>query len=764
MADDFDDLLKAIDAAEENAYGSDTDSQLASERSAAIDAFLGRNTLPAPDGRSQVVDRTVYETVQWIMPSLTSIFANGDDVVELPPLGPDDEPASKQEAAYLNFIVLQKNNWYQTFTTAAKDALITKAGYLYVCREKRTQVEVEKYERQSADGLALIVTDGAEVVNLNEYPDPDAQPQVDPATGMPMPPPMLYDVEIRRTKDEQVYRIKALPPERVKVSENCQTVQVRESDYFEYFDFITISELRSMGYDVPDDIGDDGDADSDTEEDGARDIYGESRTGEGEVEPSMRRVKVRWVWIRHDYDQDGIAEMQYVVVVGRKVLYREEINGVPVGVLCADPLPHRHVGLSIADVTADIQSIKTAILRQGLDNLYLTNNMRMAADPSMVNLDDLLSSRPGGVIRMKGGVFGQHLAPIQVPFVFPQAMEAFGFMEQVNEGRTGVNRYFQGTDQNALNRTASGVAQLTTMAAQRVQQIARNFANGIESVFAVLHELVLKGGHQTDVIKLRGQWVQVDPSTWRKRTDFRISVGYASGNKDAMVQKLMMIANFQKEAIMGGLPIVNARNVYETAIELTKVSDFAAPERFWQDPEQAPPPGPPRPDPTALATEQLKAQTQVQTKAAELETEKQTTAAKIDLEKYKADLDAQTRLTIEQFKAQQQREVEQFRAEHSVGMEQFKGTQAMQIERARAAAKNEPAVEMGQQVQALAQNLESAIDSLRDALQTVLTARRTIRRGPDGKAEGVDVVTPDGQVIASQSVVRGPDGRAVGTA
>jgi hypothetical protein len=89
-------LLNAIDAAEADSYGSDSDGDLSSERAAAVDRYLGKNVMPAPDGRSQVVDRSVYETIQWIKPSLCRIFANGDDVVELPPVGPEDEPGAKQ--------------------------------------------------------------------------------------------------------------------------------------------------------------------------------------------------------------------------------------------------------------------------------------------------------------------------------------------------------------------------------------------------------------------------------------------------------------------------------------------------------------------------------------------------------------------------------------------------------------------------------------------------------------------------------------------
>src|SRR5688572_1816398 len=96
---DADRLLNAIDAEEEQAYGSDNEGDLANDRARNIDRYLGKNVLPAPDGRSQVRDRSVYETIQWMQPSLSRIF-NGDAVVELPPIGPEDMEGAKQETEY----------------------------------------------------------------------------------------------------------------------------------------------------------------------------------------------------------------------------------------------------------------------------------------------------------------------------------------------------------------------------------------------------------------------------------------------------------------------------------------------------------------------------------------------------------------------------------------------------------------------------------------------------------------------------------------
>lgn len=792
--DDFSKLIGAIDAAESNSYGSGSDGDLANDRAAAIDYYLGRNVEPAPDGRSQVVDRAVYETIQWMLPSLSRIFASGDDVVQLPPVGPEDEQAAEQEGQYLNYVVMQKNNWFDLFNTAAKDALLNKAGYLYPYKEKVRQVEVEKYERQRQEGVALIMQDKPEIVSFKEYPDPEGEPTpvIDPQTQQPVmgpdgqpqmqPPAMLYDLEIRRTREEVKYCILSLPPERCKISKNTKEVQLRDCDYFEYWDIQSISQLRQDGYEIEDDIA--GDENSDSPEDDSRDQYGQTDWSDSRADASMRQVKVRWIWIRYDADEDGIAEMQYCVRVGSKILYREECNRIPVAVLCADPLPHRHIGLCPADTVIDIQRVKTVILRQGLDNLYLSNNPRTFASTN-INLDDLLVSRPGGVVRGKqGAIFGQDIAPLAVPFVFPQAMEGLEYMDQVRENRTGTNRYFTGIDQNALNKTATGVQQLTTMAAQRVEQIARHFANGIEELFSILHEVILKSGHQNEVVKLRGKWVPVNPAEWRRRTDFKISVGYAAGNKDAMVNRLMLIAQMQEKALAGGLPIANAQNAYETAIELTKASDFATPERFWTDPATAPPPGPPQPDVTIMAAEQLKADTSLKTKGAELETEKATTSAKLDLEKYKADLASQTQLQIKGIELAHQQEMKTKEMEHAGDLEDQRAFNEYQmadvhtekdgvlkdlIEEKKMLKLKEfkGLLEQQQATQdALGQIMEvlSGIAQEQQRQGQIINGQRRVVRGKDGKAAGVEVVSPEGEVIAAQRVHRGQDGKILGSA
>jgi hypothetical protein len=787
---DNDLLIAAIDAAEQSSYSSDGDTQLSSDRAYAIDLYNGKNLEPAPDGRSQVIDRSVFETVQWILPSLCRIFANGDDVVELPPVGPEDEEGAKQESQYLNHVILQKNNWFETFITWATDAMLTKNGYCMAYSEERQNVELEQYKRQTEQGVALLMSDKDVNVSVDQqYPDPDhvepppqpaidpmtGQPQIDPMTGQPamMPPqpaPMLFDVTVTRTQPERKVCVRVLPPERCKISYRTPTFRInRECPYFEYYDYKTLSDLRADGFDVPETIPDDWQIDE--EEDLARDQYDEQswRNDSKEPDESMRRHRVRMIWLKHDANQDGIAEMMYVVRIGRHVLHAEQVSRIPVASIAAIPNAHRHIATSIADIVSDIQRIKTAILRQGLDNLYLANNPRTFITDK-VNLDDALVSRPGGIVRGESGaVYGQDIAPLVMPFVFPQAMEGLEYMDQVRENRTGTNRYFTGIDQNAMNKTATGIQQLSSMAAQRVEQIARIMACGVEDLFSIVHELILKGGHKSEVVKLSNKWVQVDPASWKKRTDFRISVGYAAGNKDSQVQKLMFLANMQGEAMMKGLPIVTPDNMYETAIELTKASDFSAPQRFWTNPKDVPPPGPPQPDPTVMAAEQLKSQTTLQ----KTQVEAQIKDKELQLKKYEIDTKAQVELVKTDAQFEHAEKIEGARQHHEGNLEQFRASKSSEADDKKLFAdaemkkiKERQDTEKKQLTDkaSRADAVEKQFTELAQAFQTMQNAPRRVKRGKDGKAEAIEIIGEDGAVLVSKKVVRGKDGRIEGVA
>jgi hypothetical protein len=746
-------LIAAIDDSDERSYGSDLSNLtagLSAERAINIDLYLGKNLEPAPQGQSNVIDRTVFETIQWILPSLCRIFANGDDVVTLLPDGPQDEAQAKQETAYLNWFVTQKHPWYELFLEWATDALLTKNAYFLVYKDNRRTTEIEQYTDQTTAGVSYLLQDAScTLIDASSHPAPDlppepvmgtgGQPIID-ANGQPMTrPAMLYDCTIRRASDTKDLCIRVLPPERVKIDQRAFSWRLDDRcNYFEYWEETTLTELREQGFDVPDDAADD--PEIYTQEDYARDQYGERRLERYKPsDPSLRRVKARMIWIRCDYDGDGMAELLYVVRLGRRILHKEEVSRFPVASGVATPLPHRHIGTCPADETSDIQRIKTAILRQGLDNLYLANNPQKVMDESKVNIDDVLISITGGVIRATDI---NAIRYEQAPFIFPQAIEGLDYMDTVRQNRTGVSSAFSGVDPKDLVNVAPGaVNQVSTMSAERVIQIARTMACAIEDLFSIIHEQVLKMGHKRETVQLAGQWVEVDPGSWKKRNAFKICVAFASGNKDAQIGRLMMMLQKQTEALEMKLPVVTPENYYNTLVELTKAADFASPERFWTDPSKVPPP-PPQPPPEIMKA-QMEIQSREKVKAAELvqqEVESQRQAA---VTMYGIDAKAGTDIIEKHIDHGHEFEIEHVRARNEGILD----------------AGKVPSPDGGLHIPEA--GLHDVMGKL-DRTAAIASGRKVLRHGPNGEVQGVDVLDHTGATLMSRKVVKDASGRITG--
>jgi hypothetical protein len=663
-------IIAQIEAQENIAYGVN-DSALSNDRAEAIDYYLGQPFGNEEEGRSQVVSYDVQDTIESALPQLLKVFVAGDKVVQFDPKGPEDQEAAEQETDYINHVVMEQNEGFKIFYVWFKDALLSKNGYVKVYAEEKEEEEEYEYKGLTDAQLQMLASDEeTEVLEHTAYPDPsvnmDAMYQqammngVDPMTIMQ---PMLHDVKLKVTEKETEIHIENVAPENIMVSvevngpnlQDAKFVQHREvmqlADIAESFDK-PLEYIKSVMSDLRDTF---------EEESNARDIYDEEY--DRAIESQEALVKDTYIKL------DG--ERYRVVVLGNTVLYKEKCEYVPFACITPMIMPHRHIGRSYADLTMDIQLIKSTLIRGQLDNMYLANNGRYAIS-DRVNLDDMLTSRPGGIVRVDGDP-GTGIMPLSHP---PLPASSFGmveYMDSMKEKRTGITAYNQGLDSNSLNKTASGVAQIMSAAQQRIELVARTFAEtGVKELFKLVHYLVRTTLTKPDIIRLRNKWVEVDPREWKARKDLSISVGLGAGNKDQQLMHLTSILSMQKEAIQIGL--TSPEKIYNALAKLTQNAGFKNPEEFWTNPANTPEQeGQQKPDPQEtliqgqLAIEQQKAQSDMalsQQKAQsqmmqeqersknDIIIEREKIIAQAELEKFKAQLKAETDLAIAQIKAQ----------------------------------------------------------------------------------------------------------------
>jgi hypothetical protein len=497
----------------------------------------------------------------------------------------------------------------------------------------------------------------------------------------PAPKPVTHDVTVVSTRKLARAKVMGVPPEEFGIERAARTI--KDCNYcFHEVVTKTRGQLKDEGFD--EDMVDaltayNGQSTSNVET-LARDNVEEHLFAGSELNPSGQLVRLTEHYVRMDYRGDGRPCLYMVTTGGDQgdILKKDgkevivPVDVIPFAATTPVPITHRFFGRSLADLVMEIQRQKTALKRGALDNLYLHNNPRVEVSEQNAGpntLDDLLVSRPGGVVRTKtaGGLNWQ-----VVPDITPSTFPMMQYLDAELETRTGLAKQTQGIDANALqNQSATAVAQVFSASQMRIKLIARIMAEGVREIFSLLHHTIRTHGGKEETVRLRNKWVPIDPRAWKSRDDMTINVGLGSGGKAQQFAQTMAIANVQKELVAANKTnLVGDKELYNTASELTKIMGHRNPDLFFKDPDaKGPdgqllnPPPPPPVDPKVQAA-QAKAQADQATAAhkAEIEQQKaQTDAAHqqmkaqadIAIANVKADLDAKIAILDAHLKAVQ---------------------------------------------------------------------------------------------------------------
>lgn len=652
-------LTAMLSAERADALSAENASKLSSERAKAMDYYLGdmAKDMPAPADRSKAVSTDVADVVEGLMPSLMEIFASGEDVVVFEPVGPDDVRAAEQETDYVNHVFMQKNPGFLILYSFIKDALLSKNGVVKVSWEEYEEEEEETFNDVPDDVYALLVSDPSiEVVEHTE--------EVDEATGQ-----TTHDVTLSHKKDYGCARVECVAPENFGISRSAKTIKDAGYCFHE--------ELRSQADIIADDFDEDQvknlptSAEDDTEEALARDTVDDTNsTADSAINDANRQIRVTEHYVRMDYEGNGKVALWRVTTAGEKsaVLMRDgkpavdKINMMPFASMTPIIMTHRFYGRSVADLVMDIQRIKTALQRSLLDNAYMANNQRMEIAESHAGkntIDDLLTNRPGGLVRTKtpGG-----LVPIPNQSIGDFAYPMMEYMDATREWRTGVTRQGQGIDADALqNQTAAAVTKVYSAAQARMRLIARIFAEtGIKDMFHLLHGVIRKHDRQENTVRLRGEWVTIDPRNWKTRNDLTVDVGLGSGSKEAQMAFLDRLLGFQGKAIMAPqMGLVKPENMYNSLKKWVELGGLKNVDLYVQNPANDPDkdkPKPPSPEMQKMQAEQqmqqAKLQMEQQSNAADAQASLQKTQQELELKRYQ--IDAEMQLRREQMTAELQ--------------------------------------------------------------------------------------------------------------
>jgi len=591
-------LMSIIQAEIDDAIGF-IESETVEQRKQALEAYLRQPYGNEVEGKSQIVTGEVAEAIDGALPSLVRIFTGSDNIVVFEPQGPKDEASAKQATDYCNWVFNRDNAGVAILHDWFKDALMQKNGIVKAYWEDKEDITKERYFDLSDDELAMLMSDETmEIVeqDTTEFPiiDPMGQPVIDPM-GMPVMG-ATHNVVVQQKKKSGKVTIENVPPEEFLISKKARTIA--DSPFVAHRQMLTRSDLYAMGFNKKQVEGlQMGDALAYTPERVARYAAGEQPYQTQTDDPSMQEIEVFECYVKTDMNGKGIAALTQVFYASNEILQDEdgkemveEVDYVPFHSICPIPIPHKFFGNSLADRTVDLQLIKTTITRQMLDNLYLTNNARVVAVEGQVNLDDLLTSTAGGVIRAKSQGAVQQLV---VQNVANQAFPMLQYLDTVQSKRTGVSDASQGLDPAILqNVTAAAVASMQQAGAGKIELMARIFAEtGVKSLFQGILHLLCKYQDKARMVRMRGEFVEFDPRTWANQYDVSINVGLGAGNRQEQMAMLSMVLAKQEQLIAQygpANPYVSPAQYRGTLGRMVEIAGFKDSAEFYKaiTPEQ----------------------------------------------------------------------------------------------------------------------------------------------------------------------------------
>ncbi len=675
MAKMDEETLLSFLQAEESEAGDYVWGKLAEDREKAMREYERLPYGDEEDGRSSFVTSDVMDTVEWVRPALLKIFAGGDQAVTFEPTQAQDVAGAEQATEACNYVFFKQNNGFLQLYTAITDALMLRnCAMMWRWKETETsetvklkgvtEMQLLMHLQEAADKQPEIVSAGEPTLMTDEM-------------GLPAE---VRDYEIKTRVKRGRVDIEAFPPEELLVSRNWKTPLLEECPYVCRMMRVTLSELREMGHkDVTADDLTAADRIESSADRNLRETDSEEWLRRDSASTSEDESRIEgWLRIEYvlcDFDGDGISERRMVMRLNDRILSNEECSHVPIATASPILRSHRWDGHSLAELVSDLQRLHTVITRQMLDSLYLATTPRKRVLENgngelMANIDDLLDSRVGGIIRMKSVDAVQEDT---VQWVGGQAFPMLEYVDRVRMNRSGVNYMSSGLDANSINKTAQGARITDGRMQERTELIARVIAETlVKPMFAGVLKLLTENCMEKLAFRLRGEFVAYDPQEWRDQYDMTINVGLGTGNKEQQAMSLGQIEQAQAMAVQGGGMglMITPKNLYNLQAQKVKLAGFQNVDDFWTDPGENMPQKPAAPNP-----EQIKAEAQAQAKQIEMQADQHKFQAQAHLDEQaaqrqmafdaeqkaldrqleleKARIDAEVRLTIAQMSRQQ---------------------------------------------------------------------------------------------------------------
>lgn len=510
-----------------------------------------KNRFPILSKTSDLVSTDVADTIEWALPSLMKVFTGSDEVITIAGVTEEDDTKAETMQELLVYQLQRQNKFFPILYNWMKDALITGMGIIK-CYWERTEGYTTEQTTLNNEALQALQQTGVPIVSI-EGPD-------------------IYGDFV--VTYQSPYYVKNAPKiENILVSDfiySSDAKSLEEANFVAQKRKVTMSYLREREaqgvYANIDEIKTEDFRQSKIEspiEQVIGDKYNDLTFNE--EDKARLEVVIYECYTKMDINGDGILEDMIITICGDTIIRIEQnyMGRHPFFTISPTKDPHRiWVKRSYAELIGELQDLKVALTRQIMHNVALNNDPKMLLAEDAINIDDYIQGRK--VIRMKSGHSLNEVAmPMPVHPLSPQTFQFLEYIEGQKENRTGITRYNQGLDANSLNKTATGISAILGQSSQRLELIARMFAEtGIYELFRFMVSLNQKFIDQNTVIRLTNKSLKINPEDLTGNFDLVVNAGISIATKESTIMATQTLLTALMQANAGGYMVSTPENIY----------------------------------------------------------------------------------------------------------------------------------------------------------------------------------------------------------
>lgn len=532
---------------ERNLDASDTynESLIGPQRDRAWRYYYGEPLGNEIKGRSHHVSLDVFDAVESTKALLLDTFTADRNVCRFTPQTPMDIDKARQATAWVNYLFYRQNDGYKILHDTVHDGLVAKLGVVKRWWDKRHVYIEEEFENIPPEQFVMLASQPD--VELTDHEQTTVQEAlVDPMTGIIVSPAITtHSGKLKRKVDKSQVRVVNVEPEKLHINPDAKSLET--ADFVSYRHEVEIGELLEDGYDEEKIELLDRELATNSTALVGRDSFDYQGVDAKMLDdhPNRQKVTIYESYLRI-YDPGLESRVTMKVIHSKRVLLDlEKVESHPYRGWTPFPIPHKAIGMSLADVMLDIQKSQSSLKRSVIDNSFMTNTTRWLANLSLVrNPRDLIDNKVGAVIDVNAMDPSSVVQPLNVPQISPNVFTTMEVLEQEKEARSGSSRMSKGLDSDVVSKQNSSdlITRYMNASNRRTMVMARNFAESfLKPLLFDLYRLSLENDNQQRMVMLEGQYVQIAPAELEARTEMDVDVALTPDARAADARTLTML-------------------------------------------------------------------------------------------------------------------------------------------------------------------------------------------------------------------------------